>query len=125
MITIKNSKQLKIEFLNHPIDSLRTRTKDYIEDELFRTCDNKYLILCHTISEGGMGSYYCQQAIFNNNESCDLLINMNNFWTPHWLNNFRYNPIKEYYSTSVTCYDKETKTNPTPTIIIDIVNMKY
>lgn len=125
MITISNTEKILLSQLKFDIDSIRTRAKDYAEDELFKTMDNKYLILCHTISEAGMGSYYCQQAIFRNNDSCELLINMNNFWTPHWINNFKYMPSKEYYSTSVTCYDKESKSNPTPTIIFDILNNHF
>lgn len=125
MITISNTEKTMLSEFKLDIESIRTRAKDYAEDELFKTYDNKYLILCHTISEGGMGSYYCQQAIYRNNDSCDLLINMNNFWTPHWIRKFEYNPIREYYSTSVTCFDKETNSNPTPTIIFDIASNKY
>lgn len=126
MIKITNCKKITIEYLNHDIDSLRTRNETlYPKDELFKSDDEKILILCHTISEGGMGTYYCQQAIFRNDNNQELLLNMNNFWTPNWTKNFNYFKNQCFYQTSITCYDKITKANPIPQIVLDIENQKF
>lgn len=126
MIKIGNCTKIDLKNLDFNIESIRTRNKSlYVKDELFKTLDKNFLIHCHSISEGGMGAYYCQQAIFRNNKKQDIILNLNNFWTPIWVNNFKYILNQRMYLTSVTCYDKISKENPIPQIMIDTENHNF
>ena len=82
--------------------------------------NGELLILCHTINEGSNGAYYFQQVFFKNNENQNVLINLNNFWSPLWSKNFKFDSTTKTYLTSVTCYDKTTMSNPLPQLILDI-----
>ena len=124
MITFSNCQRIEIKKLGHDVEKFRTRQKDYPDDELFLTDDEKYIILCHTISEGSMNAYYAQIVVFENNEEQVILLNMNKSWTPLWTKNFQYLPKSEEIIYSLTCYDSETKKNPIPTLVINLKSKK-
>ena len=122
MITFSHCRRLDLNKLIYNINQFRTQQKDYLDDELFLTDDEKYLILCHTIREGSMNAYYTQIVIFKNDEAQSIRMNINKSWSPLWMHNFHYLPNTEEVIYSLTCYDSETRKNPTPTLI---VNLKF
>jgi len=123
MIEIKNCKKIELNLLKHKIDGFRTIEKStFNRDELFKSNNGEVLILCHTITEGSNGAYYFQQIIFKNNKEQNILINFSNFWSPLWTRNFEYDSGTKTYLTSVTCYDKNSNSNPLPQLILDINN---
>ena len=124
MITFSSCERIENNKLRHNVELLRTRQKDYLDDELFLTCDEKYLILCHTITEGSMNSYYTQIAIFESNANQNILFQMNKSWSPLWTDNFHYLPESEEVICTLTCFDSETKKNPLPTLVINLNSKK-
>ena len=126
MVNIENSIQINIDILKHNIEHFRTIEKlPFNKDELYKSDNGELLFLCHTISEGSNGAYYCQHVILKNTIEQEIILNLKNFWTPLWEKNFKYEPTKNLLLTSVTCFNKESNSNPLPQILISITNKLF
>ena len=51
MIKFSGCREIDIKTLHYDVENFRAYRKGYPDDELFMTEDDKYLILCHTITE--------------------------------------------------------------------------
>ncbi len=124
MIKFSGCREIDIKTLQYDVEDFRTHKKDYPDDELFMTEDDKYIILCHTITEGSNGSYYTQIIIFNNNANQSIRVAMHKIWAAVWLQNFYYLRNSQELIFSITCYDAKFRDNPTPTLIIRLPENK-